>query len=174
MASLPPAPTLAEVQHAALAAANLDRLSTARWLRRARAAAAAPVVSVQYDHRLDRGWTLDREAGEADALRDDSGEQGTVRAKVVWELDRLIFNVDELRAARAMMDVAELRERVLVEVTRLYYERQRLLLERALAPPTDRAQALDIAVRVAEIEGLLAGLTGVEFSPAAAAPVGSS
>ena len=170
LASLP-GPSLAEVQRAALEQAGLDRLGAANWLRRARSAAAAPVASVQYDHRLDRGWALDREAGEADALRDDSGQQGTIRAKLVWELDRLIFNVDELRAARASLDVAELRERVLVDVTHLYFERQRLLLTRALAPPVDIDGALELALRIAEVEGLLCGLTGLDFDPAVGPPL---
>lgn len=163
--ALPPAPSLARVQSAALERARVDIGLATRWLRRARVAALAPTLSVQYDHRLDRGWTLDQAAGEADALRDDAGEQGQLRAKLSWELDRLIFNPDELRAARALIDLAELRERILVEVTRLYFERQRLLLESQLAPPQTLEDALSAALRVREIEGLLEGLSGLSITP---------
>ena len=173
LAALPPGPSLADLQRSALVRAQIDLRSAARWVRRARRAAAAPTLSLQYDHRLDRGWSLDQEVGHADSLRDDAGEQGLIRAKATWELDRLIFNPDELRAARAAMDVAELRERVLVEVTRLYFERERLLLEQLLSPPATVALAIDAALRLREIEGLLAGLTGLTFpipSPAGSAP----
>lgn len=163
--ALPPAPSLARVQAAALERARVDIGLAARWLRRARLAALAPTLSLQYDHRLDRGWTLDQAAGEADALRDDAGEQGQLRAKLSWELDRLIFNPDELRAARALIDLAELRERLLVEVTRLYFERQRLLLEARLEPPQTIEDALSAALRVREIEGLLEGLSGLSLGP---------
>lgn len=162
-----PGPTLAEVQAAALAQAGIDPIAAARWLRRARTAAALPTVSVQYDRRFDRGWTLDESVGEADALRNDAGNQDVLRAKATWELDRLIFAPDELRAARAVLDVADVRERLLIEITRLYFERERLLLERELAPPADLEAAIESSIRLREVEGLLAGLTGLDFSPPA-------
>lgn len=164
LARLPASPSLAQVQDAALANAGIDPLAASRWLRRARRAAALPTLSVQYDRRFDRGWSLDQAVGEADALRNDSGNQDVLRAKATWELDRLIFAPDELRAARAVLDVADARERVLVEVTRLYFERERILLERELAPPSDLSDAIAASVRLREVEGLLAGLTGLDFS----------
>lgn len=162
---LPPGPSLAELQDAALAEAGVDPHAAARWLRRARMAAALPTVSVQYDRRFDRKWTLAQEVGEADALRNDSGNQDVLRTKATWDLDRLIFTPEELRAARAVLDVADFRERLLVEITQLYFERERILLERELAPPTDLEAAIAIHVRLREIEGLLTGLTGLDFTP---------
>jgi hypothetical protein len=169
IASLPPGPTLAEVQAAALARAGIDPRVSARWLARARRAAALPTVTVQYDRRFDRGWVLNEKVGDPDALRSDGGNQDTLRTKATWQLDRLVFSPEELRAARATLDVADFRERLLVEVTRLYFERERLLIERALASssgdPIDLGDALDLELRVREIEGLLTGLTGIGFSP---------
>jgi hypothetical protein len=164
LARLPPGPSLRAVQDAALRRAGVDPHAAARWLRRARVAAALPTLSLQYDHRLDRGWVLDREVGEPDALRSDAGAQGVVRAKATWELDRLIFTPDELKATRAALDLADFRERLLVEVTSLYFERQRLLVERELAPPADLEAAIAAALRLREVEGLLAGLSGLEFT----------
>jgi hypothetical protein len=163
LAELPERPSLAEVQQAALAQAGIDPGQARRALRRTRAAAAAPKVSVQFDHRLDRGWVLDQEAGSADELSNDAGNQSVVRFDATWELDRLVFSPDELRVTRTALDLADWRQRVLIEVTQLYFERQRLLLEERLDPATDLALALDRAMRLREIEGLLAGLTGLEF-----------
>lgn len=165
LARLPSKPSLADVQAAALARAGLSPDPSAGWLRRARSASVLPTVSVQYDRRFDRNWTLDQEVGEADALRNDSGSQDVLRAKATWELDRLIFDPEELRAARAVLDLADFRERLLIEVTQLYFERERILLERELMPPTDIDAAIGSTVRLREIEGLLAGLTGLDFSP---------
>lgn len=156
-------PSLADLQAAALRQAGVDRRAALGWQRRARVAAALPTVSLQYDQRLDHGWALDREVGQADALQTDAGSQTVLRAKATWELDRLLFSPDELRAARAALDLADFRERVLVEITTLYHERLRLLLERELAPPTDLDATIATAVRLHEIEGLLTGLTGLEF-----------
>jgi hypothetical protein len=168
LARLPAGPTLAEVQRAALAQAGIDPATAARWLRRSRTAAILPTVSVQYDRRFDRGWVLDQAVGDPDELRNDSGQQDVLKAKATWELDRLIFSPDELRAARAVLDVADFRERLLVEITQLYFERERILLERELAPPMDLEAAIDLSLRLREVEGLLAGLTGLDFSPEAA------
>src|SRR5690606_6734446 len=97
IARLPAGPSLREVQDAALRRAGVDPRAASRWLRRSRVAAALPTVSVQVDQRLDRGWTLDREVGQPDALRSDAGTQAVIRAKATWELDRLLFTPDELR-----------------------------------------------------------------------------
>jgi hypothetical protein len=161
---LPAHPTLEEAQRGALNRAGVDAKAAGRWLRRARTAAALPTVTVQYDRRFDRSWTLNQEAGEADALRNNSGNQDTLRTKATWNLDRLIFSPDELRAARAVLDVADSRERLLVQITRLYFERQRILLERELEPPTTLDEAIDINLRLRELEGLLSGLTGLDFA----------
>lgn len=167
LARLPPGPSLADVQRAALARAGVDPAAAARWLRRSRSAAVLPTLTVQYDRRFDRGWVLDQAVGDTDDLRSDSGQQDTLRTKATWHLDRLIFSPDELRAARTVLDIADFRERLLVEVTQLYFERERILLERELSPPADLDEAIDLALRLREVEGLLAGLTGLDFSPTA-------
>jgi hypothetical protein len=159
--SLPGSPSLTTVQAAALRRADLDLRDTRRWLRRARAAALLPTLSSGYDLRLDRGWSLDQEPGVADSLSNDLGNVSTLRVKATWELDRAVFNPDELRAARATLDLVDWRERVLLDVTRLYFERMRILLERELAPPGDLAAAIEREVRLREVEGILAGLTGI-------------
>ncbi|NVB41848.1 hypothetical protein G6O69_28710 [Pseudenhygromyxa sp. WMMC2535] len=163
LAALPSTPTLAEVQRAALRSAGVDAAAPIRWRRRVRAAAALPTLTLQYDHRLGQGWTLDQEAGSADALRNDGEYQSVVRARATWELDRLIYSPDELRVARSALDLDDWRTRVLVEVTKLYFERQRLLLERSLAAPGDLQTAMEIALRLRELEGLLSALTGLDF-----------
>lgn len=163
LARLPASPSLAEVQAAALREAGLADVSARRTLRRTRAAAAAPKLSVQFDHRFDRGWVLDQEAGSADALRNDMGNQSQLRVDATWELDRLIFTPDELRTTRSAIDLADWRQRLLTDVTQLYFERQRILLDDQLAPATDVETALDRALRLREIEGLLAAMTGLEF-----------
>ncbi len=164
LAELPSRPSLAEVQRAALQQAGVDPTQAGRTLRRARAAAAAPRVSVQFDHRLDQGWVLDQEAGTAAALRNDAGNQSVLRVDASWDLDRLVFSPDELRVTRTNLDLADWRQRVLIEVTQLYFERQRLVLAGRLSPAPDLETAIDQALRVREIEGVLAGLTGLEFA----------
>jgi hypothetical protein len=164
LADLPTRPSVAEVQAAALKRATLSPRTAQRWLRRARAAAALPTVQAEVGLRSDQGWQLDQAAGDGDELSQDLGAGKLVQVRATWELDRLVFNADELRAARAVLDLADTRERLLVRVTQLYFERAQLLLEIASLPARDGHEAIGRHVRLAEIEAVLAGLTGLSFA----------
>ena len=129
-----------------------------------------PTLDVQYDHRLDQGWTLDQEVGSADALRNDGQYQSVLRVKVGWELDRLVYSPEELRVSRAGLDLDDARVRVLSEVTALYFERRRLQLALLLEPPASLQEAIDMRLRLQEVEGMLAAATGLDFSQPHAAP----
>lgn len=161
--TLPARPTIAEVQQAAVRRLALGPRAARRLLARSRAAAVLPAVQGEYDQSIDRDYQLDQAAGTADALTSDLGAGRGVRVRATWDLGRLVFNPDELRAARALLDAAAERERVLVGVTQLYFERQQLLLEIALLPARDGQEAIGRRVRVAEIEAVLIGLTGLSF-----------
>jgi hypothetical protein len=163
LAGLPARPSVAEVQDAALRRATLSPKTARGWLRRARAAAILPGITGEYGLRSDQGWQLDQAAGDGDELSQDLGAGRVVQLRATWDLDRLIFNADELRAARASLDLAELRERLLVRVTQLYFERQQLLLEIASLPARDGHEAIGRHVRLAEVEALLTGLTGLRL-----------
>lgn len=163
LAELPTRPSVAEVQAAALKRATLSPRTAQRWLRRARAAAALPTVQAELGLRSDQGWQLDQAAGDGDELSHDLGAGKLVQVRATWELDRLVFNVDELRAARAALDLADTRERLLVRVTQLYFERAQLLLEIASLPARDGREAIGRHVRLAEVEAVLTGLTGLSF-----------
>ena len=151
-------PTVEDLQDAALRRATVDPRTSRRWLVRARAAAALPSLRGELDIRRDQAWQLDQEAGDADALSQDSGAGQIIRFRVGWELDRLIFDPNELRAARAAVDMAMAREQVLVRVTQLYFERIQLLLDRATLGPQG---ALAQELRIREIEAVLFGLSGL-------------
>jgi len=169
LAELPTRPGIAEVQEAALRRATLAPRTAQRWLRRVRAAALLPTVQAGLDVRSDQGWQLDQAAGDGDELSRDLGAGRALQVRASWDLDRLIFNADELRAARAALDLADVRERLLVRVTQLYFERQQLLLEIASLPARDGHEAIGRHVRLAEVEAVLAGLTGLSFARPAAA-----
>lgn len=155
-------PTIDEIQEAALRRAAVDPRITRRWLARARSAAILPTVQGALDSKRDLGWSLDQEAGAADQLQQDAGAGRSLQLRVTWELDRLIFDPNELRAARAAIDVAQIREQVLVRVTQLYFERLQLLLQLADA---SASEGRSIELRVLEIEAVLTGITGLRFDP---------
>ncbi len=163
LTDLPTRPSVAEVQEAALRRATLSPKTARSWLRRARAAAILPGITGEVGLRSDQGWQLDQAAGDGDELSQDLGAGRVMQLRAGWDLDRLIFNPDELRAARAMLDLAELRERLLVRVTQLYFERQQLLLEIACLPARDGHEAIGRHMRLGEVEAVLTGLTGLRL-----------
>jgi hypothetical protein len=89
---------------------------------------------------------------------------------MTWHLDRTIFDPEEVRANRASIRLAELRQDLALTAVRLYYERRRLELEGELGPPSS---ARDEALRMARIEELgaaMEALCGVSAAHTSALP----
>lgn len=156
------APSLTVLHAAALSRSPVDDRALRSWQRRARASAALPSVSVGWDHRRDRGYDLDQMVGTADDFSSDGVAANTFRVRVDWSLDRLVFNPDELRAARAALDWLDWREHLLERVTALYAEYGSLLADyrwlRSDGGCSPEAAAVERQLR--EVAGHLLALTG--------------
>ncbi len=162
IAQLPTGPSIARVQKAAIMQMQLHPMQTRKWLRRVRTAALLPEVRAEVDIANDRGWKLGQEAGTADELSEDQGAGRAFAVRASWHLDRLVFDVNELRVAQTGLDLQSARHRLLAEVTGLYYERLECLLTLELGqlPPDKQVQTW---VRLQEITALLEGLTALAF-----------
>jgi len=80
-----------------------------------------------------------------------------------WDLADVIWNSDQTTIDGRSKLMVELREDILNQVTRLYYERRRLQAELQAAREDPRA-AFDRKMRIDELTALIDGLTGGEFS----------
>lgn len=154
-------PAVEEVQRAAAAHVRVDDRALDSWERRARTAAWLPRLSLEYRHdeRATRVVGLNGNV-ESDYVRLSPGDQVAVRA--AWDLDRLVFAPDELRAAATASQLVRRREEAVERATRLYFERRRQRLRLALSPPEgalDRAEReVDIDAVTAELDALTGGL----------------
>jgi len=81
-------------------------------------------------------------------------------ASVTWNLDRLVFNAEELD----VMSLIGIQDGIQREVTTLYYVRRRLQIEQLLNPPTTTAARIAAELRLEELTGLLDAYTGGFFS----------
>ena len=72
---------------------------------------------------------------------------------------------DELRAAQTGFDLWEQHQRLLLEITQLYFEHRRCALE-SMSTPNDALAELERALLRREIEGKLLALTGIEWPSA--------
>lgn len=154
-------PTVEEVQREALRAAALDPSETRRLVARVRWAGVLPRVEATVDRGLSRDEDLDRTFQEMDELSLATDQDLDFRVVARWDLDRLIYDSDELRARREILYRGQRRRELLLTVTRLYYELLLLRAQREVAgdEASDEDQ-LEREVRIAELTSMLDGLTG--------------
>lgn len=159
-------PTIREVQKAALdyAHAHPDIVDSWRW--RSRTAALLPQFRTRFDYEIDddRRTRTNTEATEAVVVTEDNDVGYELQVQGTWDLNRLLFDPQELAVAREGVRLANLRDRVLDEVTRRYYDRRRLQVDLELSPPRDLGDRIKKELRVQELTADLDSLTGGWFS----------
>jgi competence ComEA-like helix-hairpin-helix protein len=157
-------PTVREVQEHAVEYVRVHPEIIDSWRLRARTNALAPRLSTAAQGTVNNDLRTVTQTGEADieSKTDDSGGRLTIQA--TWELDRLVFEPQEMAVAREGVRVANLRDRILDEVTRRYFERRRLQVDLELSPPTDLGDRIKKELRLQELTADIDAATGGWFS----------
>ncbi|MFM2152801.1 MAG: hypothetical protein RL199_1236 [Pseudomonadota bacterium] len=158
-------PTVRDVQEAAGRYAEVHPEIITSWRSRARRAAMAPQLRAEY--RTVKGDdTRQVEAGGSgsNSITTNATLEHRPLVRAQWDLDRLVFNPDELRVANQTVDLVRLRESVMDQVTKLYFERRRLQVENDLAPATDIPGRVRKELRLQELVADIDALTGGFFS----------
>lgn len=159
-------PSIREVQRATIdyAAAHPDTVDSWKW--RSRTSALLPQFRTRFDYEIDDDLRTrtNTEATEAIVVTEDNDIGYELQVQGTWQLDRIVFDPQELAVAREGVRLANLRDRVLDEATRRYYERRRLQVDLELSPPRDLADRIRKELRVQELTADLDSLTGGWFS----------
>lgn len=170
-------PTVQQVQGWASEYAQIEPALVDRWLGASRSFAMLPQVRLQY--RFRDGWDqdfqyfardgfIDSPDDEVFDVLDDAGRDQdqwyTVQA--TWDLDKLVMSSERIRVLNEAQDIVKLRDRVLTEVTRLYFERRRLQVDLLLEPRSDLHSRATDQLRLMELTANLDALTGGTFSKA--------
>ncbi|MEC8278135.1 MAG: helix-hairpin-helix domain-containing protein [Myxococcota bacterium] len=140
------------------------------WLGAARRAYALPKVNLQYEKELDQVTRYDYIVadGETDPTRELDYAQAEDDDKVVvrleWRLDKLVMSSEQIRVINEAQDVVKMREKLLDESTRLYFDRRRLQVEMQLNPPSSLREQIETELRLQEMTANLDALTGGQFS----------
>ncbi|MFH1783224.1 MAG: hypothetical protein ABH848_06375, partial [Candidatus Omnitrophota bacterium] len=58
----------------------------------------------------------------------------------------------------------QLRDDIMDEVTRVYFERRRVQIEKELSPPSNKKEGIELNLRIQELTADLDALTGGYFS----------
>ena len=84
--------------------------------------------------------------------------------KLEWRLDKLVMSSEQIRVINETGKANKMREKVLDEVTRLYFDRRRLQVDNLLNPPSSLTDQIEMELRLQEMTANLDALTGGEFS----------
>ena len=169
-------PSVVAVQEAAMRYAELEKPDGRGWRARARLANLVPEVGGeiawldQTDAELR--YSEDIETQESGRMYRESAENRFVddqRLRVVYSVDAeldlggLIFDRDEIGAAREARHRESARRKLVARVTDLYFERRKKQILHLAAPPADWRQRLDLLIEIERLTARLDGLTGGWF-----------
>ncbi|MFH1888487.1 MAG: hypothetical protein ABH806_00185 [Candidatus Omnitrophota bacterium] len=159
-------PEINEVQQAAIKYAQVEPDKIIRWRKRAARKAILPRVSVGLDRSATDLWHW--ESGSTTKSEDDILRKGRDAIEwdisLSWDLSELIWNDAQTSIDVRSRLMVELRDDILDEVTKLYFERIRVKMELDNISIEDRRKRFEKELKLKELTAFLDGLTGGYFS----------
>lgn len=154
-------PTVREVQQAAIRYGDLGNGKIKRWQWNSRLRAFVPRLTFSKDFSssasvdIDRGGTNNPDVFILGPEEVDRGWDWGLS----WELGDLLYSSAQTSIDSRAKLLVELRESILSQVTRIYFERRRIQMEVALSSPESLQQHFDLLLRLDELTAHLDGLT---------------
>ena len=160
-------PSIEEIRQAAIIYAEVHPEKIAKWRKAASKRAWLPDLRVAYDRNKDwQSSTYFYSTSSQKYTNDDitSGKDGGWSVSLTWELGDIVWNNDQTSIDSRSRLVVQLRDDVLNEVTRLYFERRRLRVETLLSEPQDIAAKIENELRLQELTASIDAITGSYMS----------
>ena len=145
-------PTIAQIQQAAINYAEVYPEKIAHWRKQARLKAFFPQVDLSYDKTVFTSTSYPQGRGFVGPL--DWG------ISLSWDVGDLIFSTEQTSIDVRSRLMVQLRDDILNEVTRLYFERKRLQLELTRLEGLNEKSKLEKELRLEELTASIDGLTG--------------
>lgn len=161
-------PSISDIQQAAIEYAEVSP-EKIEWMRHsAKNKAWLPNVSAGLDGDINRTIDLDRGGTQdPDFYIEGPRDKGWGwDVNLTWDLGELIWNDDQTNIDVRSKLMVQLRNDVLDEVTKLYFERRRLQCELYANPPENEGQRLFNQLRLDELTANIDALTGGYLSAA--------
>ncbi|MBN1688989.1 MAG: hypothetical protein JW893_07800 [Candidatus Omnitrophica bacterium] len=158
-------PTARDVQKMVIDYAHVKNSKITRWHWLSRLKALIPSFDFGYDASrsnnidLDRGSTNDPDVYILGPENISKGWDWSIH----WQLEDLLFNSSQTSIDSREKLMVELRQDLLSEATRIYYERRRLQTEFVFSPAEFHQEHLDRLTRLDELTSLLDAFTDGEF-----------
>jgi len=140
------------------------------WRRRAKWKAILPKCSVGFSESIDENIEIYKSASTAYVVTGPEEKGADWDIGLSWDFSELIWNSSETTIDIRSKLMVQLREDILEDVTRLYFERKRLVLEitNMQESPFEEGETVDKIsekmMRVEELTAHIDALTGGKFS----------
>ncbi len=159
-------PEIKDIQNAAIKYAEVAPEKILKWRQQAQKMAFLPKVRTGVNRNISDLWHW--ETGSTTKSGDDLINKGKDSVEwdvtLSWDLSQLIWNNDQTAIdARAKLMV-ELRQELLDEVTKLYFERLRVKMELNNLSIEDSKKRFEKELKLQELTALLDALTNGYFS----------
>lgn len=154
-------PAVQTLQQEAIKYANVSNAKIKRWHSASRLRALVPDLSVGKDLDIDNNIHVDTASTTTpDAFvqgPDDRGKSTSI--DLTWNLGDFVWSSAQTSIDSREKSMVELRDEILNEVTRLYFERRRAQIEFAMHPPEDPLEHMNAKLRIDELTANLDALT---------------
>jgi photosystem II stability/assembly factor-like uncharacterized protein len=153
-------PSIGEIQKAAISYAEVYPEKIERWRKAAAKRAWLPDLRVSYDEDWQSsGYFYSGTYRDDDITRGDDWS-----VSLTWKLGDLIWNDDQTSIDTRSRLMVQLRDDVLNEVTRLYFERRRLQIKMLHSPSKEIMDKVEKKLRLQELTADIDALTGFYLS----------
>lgn len=157
-------PSIQQVHRMTIVYAELGPQKIRNWRALARLRAFVPSFSVGINQDRDANIVSSTTAGVTKFTIGPDRNTRSVDLGLSWDLGDFIWSPDQTSIDVRSRLTTQLRQDLLEEATRLYFERRRLLAEFEGQPSEDPALRKERDLRVAELTAYLDALTGGGFS----------
>ncbi|MEK6732682.1 MAG: hypothetical protein AABY55_03565 [Candidatus Omnitrophota bacterium] len=155
-------PSISEVQEAAIEYAEVHPDKIKEWRDSARKQAMLPNISVGLDRYVIDYWHWD--SGTNPDTLQKGKDAVSWDVTMTWDMGEFIWNSDQTTIDTRSKLMVELRDDIMNEVTRTYFERRRIQIELLASPPQDLKLGLEKELRLQELTADIDALTGGYFS----------
>jgi hypothetical protein len=159
-------PDIKDIQRAAIKYAEVDPEKIQAWRRQAAKRAILPQFNVGLNRNVTDLWHW--ESGSTAKSGDDALSRGhdalVWDVGLSWDLGELIWNNDQTSIDTRSKLMVELREDILDQVTKLYFERLRTKMDLDYLGIEDRKKRREKELRILELSASLDALTGGYFT----------
>jgi photosystem II stability/assembly factor-like uncharacterized protein len=153
-------PPFEELQKAAMAFADVEPEKIRRWQSESRLKSLLPKISLGVDNKTSTNYEIYTSATKDYIVTGPEDMSKGFDVSVSWELGDLIWSDDQTNIDVRSRLTTQLRNDVLDDLRRAYFERKRLQFELMSYPPKDLKARFDKELRVQELTQAIDDLTG--------------